>query len=324
MAYEPEYTRGGPGDVIYMRPGDTVYPDGSVRRFNAEHDELRADGGANFDVKKIDNTAIRKALLDEATNKGRTGINEAFTKYGLDPAKYGTNIEGRIASTLAGIPGTAQDNFDTYFSGLGDKLLTDLENPYRQTAKDAFTAKMPKDWVPLTADDALIDSILGEQRTEANTFLKNMLDRGSITQSGYDAAFGDLDRQAGLGKPQLSEIGTGLINAGEANIDAEQAKKLSGYDALKFDQPYDVAGDFAGLNKLATDFIGTLGEGIKANLGTKKLFNTSGLGAIAGAAQGGQNTTFGSGSSAAGGGAQTGNTPGYIPEEDQLGQDVLF
>jgi hypothetical protein len=318
--YTPEYTRGGPGDVIYMRPGDTVWYDGSVRRFNPEYDELVPFAGgytANFDVKKKDNSAVRQALLDEASNKGRTGINEAFTKYGLDPAKYGTNIEGRIASTIAGIPNTQQADFDTYFSGLGDKLLADLENPYRRTATEAFDKRMPKDWVPQTADDAIIDSILGEQRTEADSFLKNMLDRGSITQQGYDAAYGDLDRQAGLGKPRLSEIGSGLINTGEANIDTEQSKLRGAYDTLKFDQPYDVEGDFSNLNKLANDFIGTLGSGIKTNLGGTKLFNTSGLGAIAGAAQGGQNTAFGTGPGG------TPSTPAE-DEEDQLGQSVLF
>lgn len=272
----------------------------------------------------VDPKAVRQALLDTATTKGRTGVNEAFTKYGLDPAKYGSQIEGRIASTIAGIPGTQGDNFDTYFSGLGDKLLTDLENPYRSTAKTAFGAKMPKDWVPLTSDDALIESLLGGQRTTANDFVKNMLSRGTITDKGADAAYADLDRQAALATPQLSEIGTGLINTGESNIDAEQARRASAYDTLKFDQPYSVDTDYNDLNKMATDFIGTLGAGLNTATGGKNYFNTSGLGAIAGEAQGAGNTKFGMGAAASGGAQPAGNTPGYIPEEDQLGQDVLF
>jgi hypothetical protein len=317
--YTPEYTRGGPGDVIYMRPGDTVQADGSVRRFNPDYDELRADGGANFDVKKVDNSAIRKALLDEAVGKGRTGINEAFTKYGLDPAKYGTNIEGRIASILSNVPTTQNDNFDPLFAGLGDKLLTDMEIPYRNTAKTALSAKMPKDWVPMTADDAFIESILGGQRTEADNYVKNMLSRGLLTDDGATAAYKELDRQKGLALPQLSEIGTGLINTGESNIDAEQAKKLASYDTLKIDQPYDVEADYKGLNQLATDFIGTLGTGIEGALGGKKFFNTSSFGGSQGASQG-------TGGSTVGGGAIGGGGQNVDPndDEDKTGQEVLF
>jgi hypothetical protein len=270
----------------------------------------------------VDTKAVRQALLDEATNKGRAGINESFTKYGLDPSKYSSNIEGRIASTLAGIPNTTTEGFDPFFSGLGDKLLGDLERPYRSSAKDAFSSRMPKDWIAQTADDAFIESILGEQRSEADTYVKNMLDRGSITQQGADAAYADLDTQGTGGRSRLSEIGSGLINTGEGNVDAEQARRAGAYDTLKFDQPYNVEEDFNALNTLANDFIGTLGTGIRSGLGSTKLYNTAGLGSIAGAAQGGQNTKFDTG---AGGGQSTApGMPQYIPDEDKLGQEVLF
>jgi hypothetical protein len=271
----------------------------------------------------VDPKAVRQALLDTATAKGRTGVNEAFTKYGLDPAKYGSQIEGRIASTIAGIPGTQGDNFDTYFTGLGDRLLGDLENPYRNTAKDAFNKKMPKDWVPGTSDDAFIESILGEQRGEADTYVKNMLSRGLINEQGSTAAYKELDRQGDLARPQLSEIGTGLINTGEGNIDAEQAKRLSAYDTLKFDQPYNVDTDYGSLNQMATDFISSLGQGLRTGIGTKKYFDTSSLGALAGASQGGD-TAAPVVNKSGGGGQQAATAPGYVPEEDKTGQELLF
>jgi hypothetical protein len=265
----------------------------------------------------------RKGLLDTASAGGRTAFEDAFKKLGLDPANYSGDIESRMASILSGVPTTAKDNFESYFEGQPDKLITDLTTGYRKKATDAWTAGYPDIFVPQTADDAFIDTILGKHRTSADDIIKNMLARGTITDQGSKAAYADLDKQATGGKARLNEIGAGLINTGEADLDTQAAKKRSAYDTLTLGAPVDVAGDLAGMNKLAQDFIGTLGTGIEKGLGSSQLFDTSGLGAIAGAAQGGQNTKFDP--KAGGSGTLIGGQP-YDPNDDQLrlGQDVLF
>jgi hypothetical protein len=267
-----------------------------------------------------DTGAGRQGLIDTAAAGGLASFNDAFTKLGLDPANYKGDIESRMASILAGIPATAKDNFESFYADQPGKLITDLTTGYKKKATDAWDAGFPQTYVPATADDAFIDTILGEHRTSADEIIKNMLARGTITETGSKAAYGDLDKQSEGGKLRLNEIGMNLINAGEVDLDAKAAAKKAAYGNLTLGAPVDVAKDLSDMNTLAQDFIGTLGTGIRTNLGDTKLFDTSGLGAIAGAAQGGQNTPFDP--KAGGPGTLVDGEP--IEDPTKLGQEVLF
>ena len=267
--------------------------------------------------------AGRQTLLDTASTGGRAAFDKAFTDLGLDPKNYSSDIESRMASILAGIPATANDKFESYFTDAPKNLITDLTTGYRKKASDAWDAGFPQTFVPQTADDTFIETILGKQRAPADDIIKNMLARGTINEQGSKAAYADLDKQTVGGRTRLNEIGAGLINTGEADLDTQAAAKRNAYGSLALGAPVDVAGDLAGMNKLAQDFIGTLGTGIEAGLGGNKLFDTGGLGAIAGQAQGAQNAPF---DPSGGGGGRPGADGLYNPDDEQnkLGQSVLF
>ena len=222
----------------------------------------------------------------------RTGMQGAFTTYGVDPAGYSKDIEDRLASILAGVPKGTKD-YSTFFpADLGTKLIGELETGRRNRLTNEF-ASVPTDFIQLTADDPYIESLLGEQRGEADQFIQRMIDRGLMTETGAGGARKDLDRQSALGQTRLTEIGTGLIGSKEAELDAERAKRLGSIGQLKLGDPFDVGTQKTDLAKLATDFIGTLGEGLRTGLGAEKLFDTSGLTGIAGRTGGAPGTGAG-------------------------------
>jgi len=264
---------------------------------------------------------------DNAIGKARSGIEQSFRDYGLsDFSPYSKDIEDRLAKTIAGIP-TGTTDFDSYFNNLnlGPGLISELEGPYRNKARAAFDKDIQTDYFNDTADDPYIASMLSADRVSADEVINNMLSRGQIIDTGAEAARKDLDRQAGLGSTRLNEIGANLLNTEEGVLGTERSKRRSGYDTLKLGQSYDVAGDDAALDKMASDFLGTLSTGLRTGVGGTPLFSTSGLGAIAGTAQGGQNTAFGGTTkpAAAGGGAKT-----VVPPDDDddlpSQQDILF
>jgi hypothetical protein len=231
-----------------------------------------------------------------------------------------------MARTIAGIPSGTTD-YDSYFNNLnlGQGLISELEGPYRNKAKTAFDKDIQSDYFNDTSDDAAINSLIGAERPTAEAFLKTMFDRGQILQPGYDAGLLDINRQEGLGRTRLNEIGANLLNTEEGVLGTERTKRRGAYDSLKLGGAYDVGADDAALDKMASDFLGTLGTGLKSGLGGTPLFATGGLGAIAGAAQGGQNTAFGTGGGTAAGGSQT-NPTITPPDEDEqpTQQNVLF
>lgn len=221
-----------------------------------------------------------------AADRARGEINAAFTTYGADPSKYSKNIEDKLAAIIAGIPANTTD-YNTFFpADLGSKLIGDLETGYRNKLEADFESLVPKTFFKPTTDDAAIDKILADDRVEADNFIKNMLARGQITDTGAEAARIDLDRQAGLGRTKLSEIGTGLIGTEESELGAERSKRKGNIGSLKFTDPYDTATQKSDLDKLASDFIGTLGEGLRAGLGGKAIYSTTGLPGVASKAGG--------------------------------------
>jgi len=250
-------------------------------------------------------------------------MEKAFRDYGIsDLSPYTQNIEDRLAKTIAGIPKDATD-LDKYFGdqNLGPTLISELEPGYRKNALDAFDKDIQTDYFADTADDPYINSMIQEDRVAADKYIQNMLDRGQIIGSGAEAAMKDLDRQAGLGSTRLNEIGAGLLNTQEGILGTERGKRRSNYSNLKLGQSYDVGADDAALDKMASDFLGTLGTGLRTGLGSSPIFSTSGLGAVAGGAQGGQNTTFAPPKGGVGGASNTGLPS---PKEDDTEQDVLF
>jgi hypothetical protein len=145
--------------------------------------------------------------------------------------------------------------------------------------------------LPFTIDDPYLAGIDAEQRGNADSIIKNMLDRGVITATGYGAAQGDLDRQEAGVKSKLNEFGTGVVAGGQQQLRdvANNARTTAG--TLQLGQQFDPNSYGSQADQVFNDFINTLGDQIRSKV-TGNMFNTTGLAALAGAAQGAGNTAF--------------------------------
>lgn len=143
-----------------------------------------------------------------------------------------------------------------------------------------------------TTDDRAIDEMLGSQRGKADSFLNNMLARGVVTKTGYDAGVGNVDQQAGTIKNQLGDVGNAILGGGRQSLDSIIARATQDAGNLPSgDTPFDVNKYGAEADKTYNDFIAGLGDAFKARV-PNNLFDTSALPATAGAAQGAQNLPF--------------------------------
>src|SRR5262249_50683662 len=149
----------------------------------------------------------------------------------------------------------------------------------------AFAPNYEMSRVPFTLDDPYLSGIEAEQFSDADKIIKNMLDRGVLTQSGYNAALTDLQGQEAGVKSRLSEIGTGLLNTEQGKLRdiANSARQTAG--GLNLGQQFDPYSYSSQADQSFNDFIGSLGDQIRAQV-PGKLFNTAGLAAIGGAGQG--------------------------------------
>jgi len=109
-----------------------------------------------------------------------------------------------------------------------------------------------------------------------------------------------------------------LLGTGQQSLRDVANRGRQSASALKADQAFNASDFGSEVDRLTGEFLANLGTGIRSRL-TGNLFNTAGLGTLAGAAQGAQNTPF---DPAVLAGAPT--EPDENKEEEQATQAPLF
>lgn len=268
--------------------------------------EDNSDDVARIEARTAREEARREELeqkrLEEAFNKNLEGsfgsaIRDAeryFRSQGLNPDDYMRDIMGSARTTRGSVP-FLDANPSTYFAGLGEDVYGDLESGLRNQNLQTLRRLLPEDYamnrIGNDADDATIEAILGEQKSEAQKYLDNLLARGVITNSGYQGGLKNLDTQSLSAKASLDEIGRTLLESGRGDIDnlilnaQDKASNLMLGDVFN---PYSYRKK---TNSALQDFFESLGGNIRGKAPTD-LFDTSGLAGVAGASQGAQNTKF--------------------------------
>lgn len=268
-------------------------PDNSMQIRQMEMDEARRQQEAQ-DAKDAAHKTELAGLRTNARNAAGGNVNQFFTQQGVDPTQFTGDINSFLDNILSGVNPT-DENPALAFKDAGQSVFNQLETGQRTKANTGldriFAPSFETKRIPFTLDDPFLDSIEAEQRASADSIIKNMLDRGVITQSGFGAAQADLDKQSAGVKAQLNELGTTTIAGGQQKLKdvANQARQDA--SLLHLGQQFDPFSYSSDADQVFNDFINNLGTSIRSKV-TGNLFNTTGLAALAGAAQGAGNTAF--------------------------------
>ena len=255
--------------------------------------------------------AADKAAADLAAQKTKTAgdINTQFTagqNYGSNKMSglgfadtYG--IMDRFNTSLnaakGGVPETAT-NVGSYFnpSSYWDTAVNEATGAQRGKLNTEFTNLTKPGWdkgqygFADTADDAILNAILGEQRTSTQDTLKGNLARGTMSQGAYDYALNQLGNQATTGMSNLQNIGGGVLNKyreGLGNTAKQYGDRVTGYQLGQDVNLADLTGQLTG--QRGGYETGMRGDILNA-LGDTKLFDLEKLISSAGVATGAGNT----------------------------------
>ena len=233
-------------------------------------------------------------MRNSALTGGRSQAQDYFRQQGIDPSTHSSDIESRINSILSGIS-PDDPNPGSYFKDVGSQVFGDLQTGQRSKAGRELDTLFSPDFetkrLGFTVDDPYLAAVEAEQRASADDVIRRMLDRGVITDTGYAAAQADLDKQGAGVKSRLNEIGTGLIGTGQQSLRDVANRGRTAASNLNVDQAFNAQDFGSEADRLTAEFLANLGTGIRSRI-TGNLFNTAGLGTLAGAAQGAQNTPF--------------------------------
>ena len=170
----------------------------------------------------------------------------------------------------------------------------------------------------MTLDDPYLAGVEGEQYSDADKIIKNMLDRGVLTSGGYSSAQKDLEGQRAGVRARLNEIGTGLLTKEQQDLRDISNRARQSASTMQLGSSFDPYSYQGEADTDFNDFISTLGDSIRAQV-PGQLFNTAGLAAIGGAGQGLGNTAFNPG--AAGGNTEDQTTD---DEDDTKNPNSIF
>ena len=293
---------------------------------SAQVEAMRQQAAREKEERDAAKAEQHKQELSGLRTSARTGaggnVRNYFSSQGVDPEKYGGSIDQQLNNILAGISPT-EENPGAAFSNAGQTIWDTLQTGERTKQGNVLNTLFAPEWemrrVQSTIDDPYLAGVEGEQYSNADKIIKNMLDRGVLTSGGYDSAVKDLENQRAGVRSRLNEIGTGLISKEQQDLRDISNRARQSAGSLQLGQAFD---PYAYQTEADTDFnefIGTLGDQIRAAV-PGQLFNTAGLAAIGGAGQGLGNTAF---NPAAAGGIKE-DTKDTGDEEDTKNANSIF
>jgi hypothetical protein len=259
-----------------------------------QREQAQREAQAQQDAKDLAHKQELAGLRTTARNTATGTVDDYFSSHGVDPSQYEGSIASQLNNILGGISPT-DENPGAAFTGAGqsiwDNLTTGGQTKAMNSVNQLFAPNYEMTRVPFTLDDPYLSGVEAEQYSNADKIIKNMLDRGVLTTSGYNAASQDLQNQQAGVRSRLNEIGTGVLSSEQQKLRdiANTARQTAGN--IQLGQSFDPYSYSSQADQSFNDFIGSLGDQIRAQV-PGQLFNTAGLAAIGGAGQGAGNTAY--------------------------------
>lgn len=240
-------------------------------------------------------TEFNKNLGDAVLGAKATGRDYAGSR-GLDPEAMSGVIDRIINDAKLKVPKGDSSPGSYFSSDLFSTGFATEEANRRATntgkVNSTFAPGFDRTLVSDTADDPILDAILGEQRKTAEQQLQFNRARGVINDTGYNEALNRFGGQESAARNTLTDIGDavlGKIRGGINDIKGEAGNAASSWSLGTPDfsvDPYlSRATDYANTNKAGLE-----GK-VRSAVGSTQLFDIPSILAAAGTAQGPMNLT---------------------------------
>ena len=161
-----------------------------------------------------------------------------------------------------------------------------------QTIGSTWAPGFETSYLPGNITDPYESDVYASQRGSAEEKLNNLLKRRVITDTGYQAGIGELDKQAPRVRTQLQDLADTLLGAERDKISGIIGGAKNAASNLGVGQGFDITPFQTQINDELGAFNTNLSDRFKGSI-PGDLFDTSGLGAIAGGAGGGAGSGVG-------------------------------
>lgn len=162
-----------------------------------------------------------------------------------------------------------------------DNILDDTRSATRSKYARDLTANLGNDYLDTTfantIDDSILDAILGDQYTGAQTSLKNAMDRGQMSQIAYDRALSSLGTKKTAARGELETMGRNAITGLRNDVNTVLGNAQSKANNFDFGDTFDVGAEANKIRGATNDAMGRLDSAVRTAVGDKQFFDPNSI-----------------------------------------------
>lgn len=207
---------------------------------------------------------------------GYRGYDQAL----LDKYKVSNIYQDAIDATKAGF-GEEDSNVSFGEGNAYDNAVATGQGTYRNDLSKAIDLYAGTDFANksfgATADDPILDAILGSQYTDTQAQIDAAHDRGTLSDVGYDKAIAKLNEQKTIGRSTLEGLGGGVLANNRKQLDDAATNIRNQAAGATFANPYDTTAGQKSLTDLTTNLTGGLEGDVRKAVGSQSFFDPAAI-----------------------------------------------
>lgn len=256
--------------------------DARVRAGNAGIAAINQQNQASLDLNQTNGNWFNNARGFAQQRMGREGIPD---NYGVSDY-FNTLLEREFSGLPRGSRAPESINLDTLY----ERAIGDTREGQRRRLSGQLDSQLGENFAVTrfgdTADDSILDSILGTQRTGAQDAITRARSRGQLNEAGLAAANRGLSEAEQRARSTLQSLGGGVLARNRDTLNNERSSLADRIRNLDLGGSIDIGGSIDAINNRANELGGRLEGDIRAAVGDTNLFDTGQLLGRAGAEQG--------------------------------------
>ena len=243
-------------------------------------EEARLAEQARLEAERVRQQGEFDTRLGAARTDAEGRIRTGFEQRGVNPDDFSQFIADELGRRQSSVPNLAA-NPGSYFDAITDAVIgnvtnqqrRDFGNQFDQFAGTGFAQNM---WQG-TADDALIDQIIGDQFNPAAQQLLNAQQRGNLTESAFQAAMAQLENDRTTVGSRLQGIGGGLLETNRQALRDIAGEGRQGAANFQLGQTFDPMSFQNRINTTFADQQGRFEGDLRGLIGNDPLFDISNI-----------------------------------------------
>lgn len=281
---EYTYYKGGSAPVMPTDP----QKEAEARNWEAEQQNVRDEAARK---RTADEQAIKdqqslhqwKSRAGNARSSVENYARDKLSGYGLaEGDSYG--LWDKAMRTINDTYGGLADNED-FSSKLNGSVIDNLIADTRSNTRNKFSRDIKgqlgdnylDDTFASTADDAILDELLGGQYTAAQGDLENARGRGQLNQNAYTRALESLTGAKSAARGKLETTGQSVLDSLKSGTKSVYDNLLTSANNFDFGDNFDVAGGVNRVKSKATEGLGMLDSKVREAVGDTKYFDVNSL-----------------------------------------------